>query len=172
MNGEKNFNWSYLIIGVLFILVSLMSFGNPEGSLIAIVMVFGVTALAKGIFELLIRNRMRVYIGYKSKILALLGVLDILVGVLLIFNIGVSVSLLPYFFAVWFIMDSVGELSVAKVFKLVSKPFYWFTVAANVLGIILGVVLIFNPLISAFTLAFLVGFYFMITGINYIVAAF
>lgn len=172
MNGEKNFNWSYLIIGVLFILVSLMSFGNPEGSLIAIVMVFGVTALAKGIFELLIRNRMRVYIGYKSKILALLGVLDILVGVLLIFNIGVSVSLLPYFFAVWFIMDSVGELSVAKVFKLVSKPFYWFTIAANVLGIILGVVLIFNPLISAFTLAFLVGFYFMITGINYIVAAF
>ncbi|MGX6979284.1 HdeD family acid-resistance protein [Vagococcus elongatus] len=172
MERGKNFNWSYLIIGILYILISLMSFRNPEGSLIAVVMMFGMTAVAKGIFELLIRNKMKEYTGYKSKILIVLGILDIVVGVLLIFNIGVSLSLLPYFFAVWFIMDSVGELSVAKVIKLVSRPFYWFTVAANVLGIILGFVLMFNPLLSAFTLAFLVGFYFMITGINYVVAAF
>ncbi|MEM5199565.1 DUF308 domain-containing protein, partial [Enterococcus faecium] len=42
----------------------------------------------------------------------------------------------------------------------------------DVLGIILGVMLLFNPLSSALTLSFLVGFYFMMFGISNIVYAF
>ena len=42
----------------------------------------------------------------------------------------------------------------------------------NILGVILGVILLFNPVSSALTLAFLVGTYFMVSGISYLAAAF
>jgi uncharacterized membrane protein HdeD (DUF308 family) len=42
----------------------------------------------------------------------------------------------------------------------------------NVLGIVLGIILLFNPVSSALTLAFLVGAYFLFSGISYLAAAF
>ncbi|HFQ4031618.1 TPA: DUF308 domain-containing protein, partial [Enterococcus faecium] len=38
--------------------------------------------------------------------------------------------------------------------------------------ILLGIFLLFNPISSALTLSFLVGFYFMLFGITHIVYAF
>ncbi|HAP7645602.1 TPA: hypothetical protein IVV33_002984, partial [Enterococcus faecium] len=49
---------------------------------------------------------------------------------------------------------------------------YWFTIIVNILGILLGIFLLFNPISSALTLSFLVGFYFMLFGITHIVYAF
>ncbi|RAX28978.1 UNVERIFIED_CONTAM: hypothetical protein DQE83_29000, partial [Escherichia coli] len=40
------------------------------------------------------------------------------------------------------------------------------------LGVVLGCILLFNPISSALTLSFLVGFYFMLFGIKHIVYAF
>ncbi|MZM07541.1 hypothetical protein GT958_09365, partial [Bifidobacterium pseudocatenulatum] len=75
-------------------------------------------------------------------------------------------------FAVWFIADSVFALLAADLAKGVSNGYYWFTVIVNILGIILGIMLLFNPISSALTLSFLVGFYFMLFGITHIVYAF
>ncbi|HAP9234537.1 TPA: hypothetical protein IWI47_001253, partial [Enterococcus faecium] len=54
----------------------------------------------------------------------------------------------------------------------VSEGYYWFTIIVNILGILLGIFLLFNPISSALTLSFLVGFYFMLFGITHIVYAF
>lgn len=172
MDTNRKFNWGYLIVGIMFIIVSLIAFRDPASSLIAIVMVFGVAAIVKGLFELFYRYKLKEFTGNKATSLIVIGVLDIIVGILLLFNLGVSVSMLPYFFAVWFIVDSIGDISLASVYKAVSPAYYWFMVIINILGVILGIMLLFNPLTSALTLAYLVGFYFMMTGIMYIVAAF
>ena len=170
MNEERRFNWGYLIIGIL--LVSFMSLVNPESNLLAIVMYFGVGAIIKGCFELFNRRKINMVTGEQSNLPILIGILDIIIGVLLLFNIGASLAMLPYFFAAWFLIDSINDLFFAKVFKGVSNEMYWFTIIANVLGIILAVMLLFDPITSALTLSLLIGAYFMITGVTYIVAAF
>lgn len=171
-NTERKFNWGYLILGILFIITSLIAFNNPESSLLAIAMMFGFTALFKGIFELVFRNRTKKIIGKHSILIMVMGIVDIIIGLLLLFDLGVTAMFIPYFFAIWFIWDSIGELVVAGYIKNESKSLYWFTIIMNILGVVLGIMLLFNPISSALTLAFLVGFYFMITGINYIVSAF
>ncbi len=95
-----------------------------------------------------------------------------LAGNFFLFNIGAGVVALPFVFAVWFIADSVFALLAADLAKGVSNGYYWFTVIVNILGIILGIMLLFNPISSALTLSFLVGFYFMLFGITHIVYAF
>ena len=57
MNERKTLDWGSLILGILFVLVSLISFQDPVGNLVAIVVVFAIFAFLKGIFELFVRNR-------------------------------------------------------------------------------------------------------------------
>ena len=172
MEEKRNFNWGYLIVGILFMVVAFMSLSYPEGNLLAIVMYFGIGAIIKGCFELFNRKKINRLAGEESNLPILLGILDVLIGLLLLFNIGASLAMLPYFFAAWFLVDSIYDLFFAKLYKKVSKAMYCFTIISNILGIILGVMLLFNPITSALTLAFLVGAYFMVTGVTYIVAAF
>lgn len=172
MGKRRKVDWGSLILGILFVIVSLLSFQDPVGNLVSIVIVFAVFAFLKGIFELFVRNRVKELTGYKGKMPLLIGIIDILIGIFFLFNIGAGVVALPYVFAIWFIMDSVLALFTADLAKGLSEGYYWFTIIVSILGILLGIILLFNPLSSALTLSFLVGFYFMLFGITHIVYAF
>ncbi|MGX7351827.1 acid-resistance membrane protein [Enterococcus canis] len=169
---EKKFDWGSFLLGILFIIVALFAFQDPVGDLAAIVLIFGCFAILKGIFELFLRNRLKTLTGSKTWMLIIVGIIDILIGVFLLFNLQASILALPYVFAIWFIIDSVFGLFTLDYAREVSNGYYWFTIIVNILGILLGIMLLFNPLSSALTLAFLVGMYFMFFGIMNIVYSF
>ncbi|MDR0922694.1 MAG: DUF308 domain-containing protein [Lactobacillales bacterium] len=172
MVKEKKFSWSYFILGLLYIFVALIAFQDPASDLVAVVLLFSIAAILKGIFELFIRSKLKEFTGTKSTSLIVLGILDLIFGIFLLFNMQAGLIALPYVFATWFIIDSIWGLYISGTFKEISKGYYWFMIIINILGIVIGIVLLFNPVTSALTLAFLVGCYFMISGICYLVAAF
>ena len=49
-------DWGSLVLGILFVLTALISFQNPAGNLIAIVMVFPYTTLFRSRFLLLLKG--------------------------------------------------------------------------------------------------------------------
>jgi uncharacterized membrane protein HdeD (DUF308 family) len=171
-NSKRGIDWGSLILGILFVLTALVSFQDPAGNLIAIVMVFAIFAIIKGVFEIFVRNRWKELTGYKAYAPLVLGVIDIIIGLYFLFNLGIGVAALPFIFAIWFILDSLFGLFALDLARSVSTGYFWFTAIINVLGIILGIALLFHPLTSALTLSFLVGFYFMLYGITHIVYAF
>lgn len=83
-----------------------------------------------------------------------------------------SVLALPFVFAIWFIVDSIFGLFNLDLARQHSNGYFWFSLIIDILGIIVGFMLLFNPISSALTLSFLVGFYFMMWGITQIVYAF
>ena len=170
--SKKGFNLVHFILGLILLVTGLVSFFNPLSSLVAIVVVFAVAALFEGIIQLVFRSRLLEYTGYKANSILVLGILDILIGLFLLFNMNFGLLALPYIFAIWFIMDSIGELIVSDVFKSLSSGYYWFKIIMNVLGLILGIMMLFNPIISALTISFLVGLYFLTAGIDFIVTSF
>ncbi|MGM0240915.1 HdeD family acid-resistance protein [Enterococcus sp. AZ103] len=172
MEKRSGFNWAPFLLGIIFIFVSLVTFRDPESSLLAIVYVFAFSAIFKGVFELFFRRSLNEFAGQHSTLLIVLGIFDIIIGVFLLFNISAGLIALPFVFAIWFIVDSIVALATSGIYKVASTGYYWFNVIVNIIGIILGIMLIFNPISSALTLAFLVGFYFMMMGITLIVYAF
>ncbi|GAA6124080.1 DUF308 domain-containing protein [Bifidobacterium psychraerophilum] len=169
---KAKINWDYLVVGILFIVTSLISFSNPASNLVALVYGFAILAIVKGVSELVFRRKLDSFTGSKNMYILVLGILDILLGVFLLFNANVGIVALPYLFAIWFILDSIFELAVSSVYRTNATSYYWFDIVMNILGVILGVILLFNPVSSALTLAFLVGTYFMVSGISYLAAAF
>lgn len=161
---RKGFGWGYLIVGILFILVSLVAFRNPVGDLFAIAIIFGGMAIVNGVW--LVTQR------HGSTTILLVGILEILIGLLLLFNLGVTAQAIAYVFAIWFILNSVSNLFLLKYFKSLGNGYYWLMLILNVLGIIAGVAMLFEPLISVITLAFIVGFYFMLIGVANLILAF
>ena len=59
------------------------------------------------------------------------------------------------------------NLGVTRV--LAGNIYYCFSLVLNIIGLILGFALLFDPFLSAFTMAFLVGFYLILLGIDGVV---
>lgn len=169
--NEQRFSWESLLVGVLFLISAFISFTNPGASLGSVVIVFGVTSILKGLVELFLAYRL-----YKIKEsflpAGLLGLLNLGIGIYLLLNINVGIEILPFVFATWFIADSLLGVFRAGVYRMISPGYYWLVVILNVLGVILGIMLLFDPITSALSLSFMIGFYFLLFGILYIISAF
>lgn len=172
MEKKASFSWGSLLIGILFVIAALFVFRDPTVALVSIAWFIGVVAIIDGIYLIFFRSKLKNLVGYHSTALMVVGILDVLFGIVILFNLGGSIVALPIVFAIWFIADSVVGLMTAGVSKAVSSGYYWFTIIINILGIIVGVMLLTNIAASALTLAFLVGFYLMWFGIIRIVDAF
>ena len=100
------------------------------------------------------------------------GILDIALGILLIFNLSAGAKIVLYIFAIWFIIDAIEGLLVLDIAKYIGDGYYYFTLIINIIGILIGVYLLFNPQGSALTIALLLGFNLMVVGIWNIIKAF
>ncbi|MDR2277840.1 MAG: DUF308 domain-containing protein, partial [Vagococcus sp.] len=87
-------------------------------------------------------------------------------------NMTSSIVALPFVFSIWFIIESVGELLLASIYRDISKSYFWLMIISSALSIILGFILLSEPLIAALSISWLVGTYFLIAGILYIVRSF
>ena len=162
---ENGFNWWSLIVGIIYIILGILAFNNPLGSASFVIYLFAFAIAFKGIAQIIIRNRLKEYTG-------MIGIIDIIIGVFLFFNVTAGVIALPIVFAIWFIIDSVIALVSARAIRKYSKRNFWLIVILSIISIIIGIMLIFNPIASILTVAYLVGIYFTLNGLSYVIQAF
>lgn len=169
---NQSFEWGLFTLGVVSLIFALIAFSNPASGLMAIVVIFALGAILKGIFEITFRRRISHFRLMNKTGLTVLGVIEIIIGIVLLLNLWLGVLAIPFIFAIWIITDSIGALFLSSAFRGVSNAMFWFILILAIIGLIIGVVLLFNPVGGLFTVAFLVGMYFMIAGITSIVEAF
>src|SRR5699024_11525082 len=99
-------------------------------------------------------------------------IIYIIIIIFLFINfIGVFIVLIIVF-TIWFIIDSVIALISARAIRKYSKRNFWLIVILSIISIIIGIMLIFNPIASILTVAYLVGIYFTLNGLSYVIQAF
>lgn len=172
MYEEKRFDWGAFILGIVLIVLGCWSFAKPDKSLALLSILVGVGALLKGIYELVLRSMVNNLLGSRSTWLLIMGILDIIMGFIFIFHVAAGVMTIAIIFAIWFIIDCIGQLSVAGFYKEFHKSYYWLLIVLNIIGLIIGVALLFNPMISAMTIVWLISAFLIVSGILAIVVAF
>ncbi|HCZ0587763.1 TPA: DUF308 domain-containing protein [Staphylococcus aureus] len=96
----------------------------------------------------------------------IMGVLLLMLAVV-IFNVGASSAFFIYMFAFWFIFSSIAGLFTftgSGSLKLISVIF-------NLLGIVFGVILLFNPLMGIVFISTMIAIAFVFVGVIYVVDA-
>lgn len=161
-------------MGVLFLIVVFITVWQPKTSLEAVVIFIGAVAILEGIAEIFMRHQLYELFGIDNRrwVGIVFGICLIILGLIVLFNLQFGLYVLPYVFAMWFVLDSIENLFLLPYARAVSNGYYWFTWIAAILGIVLGCWLFFTPQTSAMVLTFLIAIFFTWFGIEYIYEAF
>lgn len=169
---SKRFDWGAFILGILFVILGCVAMYHMDTTLKFVSIMVGIGAILKGIYEIWLRQTVDSLLNHKSVWLLVMAILDIILGLIFLFFHGVGALTVAYIFAIWFIVDCIGQLQVSNFYRQFGKGYYWLLIVLNVIGIIMGIVLLFNPILSAFALVWLIATFLILIGILAIVAAF
>ena len=151
--------WLFPIIGVLSLIAGVIILFKPSESLATLAVIAGIFLLLDGILELadsLMRSTPN------RGLVALIGVLSAIAGVLLIRHPIGGVAAVALLIGIWLI--AVGVIRFATAFEEYENRIWH--VLAGVIEVIAGVVIVANPDIGFATLALLVGIAFIVNGIG------
>ncbi|MBX2953155.1 MAG: DUF308 domain-containing protein [Leadbetterella sp.] len=159
------------IIGVLFIVVGVSSFGTLEKTYLALASLFSYSFLFSGVLEIWFSVENRKELEGWGWYLAS-GILTLLIGILLIVHPALAAATLPLFVGFSLLFRAFQGLGFA--FELRNYGILkWGNLAiVSILGIIFSFLLIANPIITGVSLVVLTSFAFIFVGINAIVLAF
>ena len=140
-----------MLIGLLMVALGVYVLFNPITALIALALYLGVAFLVIG------AGYVWIFSYVKSYPLLALAIIDIIIGLLFIFNPGLTAATLPIIFAMWALF--VGIVQVVTSFELreIGSRVWGWTLLAGILGILFAVLILFYPLLGAITLTVFMG---------------
>ena len=153
---KKSVDWFSLITGICFIIVSFIAFKNPYASLASLVIYFGIIAIVKGVGGVLIYKKIKDFTRLNIKLFFWISIIDIILGLILVFNVESAVLIIPYVFSIWFIIDSINDISFGRYLRFVPGGLYHLNIIINIITLILGIMMLYNPLRASFTVVFLI----------------
>jgi uncharacterized membrane protein HdeD (DUF308 family) len=149
--------WLLLLIGVLSVVAGIVILAKPSNSLSTLAVIAGIFLLLDGILEL-VASLMR---STQSRgMVAVLGVVTAIVGVLLIRHPVQSILAIALLIGIWLI--AVGVVRFVAAFEVDGNRGW--NILAGVVELIAGIVLISDPNIGYATLALLAGIAFIVNG--------
>lgn len=162
-NGKLK--WSSLIMGTLLLIVAVIIFSYPVKNFYTLTWLIGLFILINGVIQLLFRRAARALAGSGSGLIVVIGIIDIIFGLLVIFNVGASLTFFIFMFAAWFIVSSIiGLMTISKQSRLKGL-----SIIVNVLGLLLGIILLFNPMMGMILVSTMIAITFAILGVTYVI---
>ena len=172
MRSKKTLGWGELALGILLIALGIFSFARPESALAGVTYLYGILALVTGIIDIVFYVKLEQRTGFGPGLSLAGGILSILAGLMLLLSPSAGAWALVVLFPIWFIAHCISRLTRLPLVRLAGRSgYYYFTLVLNILGIVLGFIMIVDPLISLFSLGYVIGMYLLILGIDSLVAA-
>lgn len=170
---RSSFGWMEILLGILMVIMGIYSLANPVESLGVIVVAYAIVVIVNGIANFVMYCRLERHGGFGSAMMIVSGVLNLLIGVLLLFNVGAGAIALGILFPIWFLIHCISRLSNMDFVKSVGSKFeYWVALIANILGLIFALMILFNPFAGAIALIYFVALYLLIEGFSSIIGGF
>ena len=158
-----------ILRGVVSMLFGLLILAWPAITLRTLLVVFGIFAIAAGVFAILSGLRAE---GRRDRWLHLgEGVVAALAGIVALGWPGVTAFALLYMIAAWAIVTGVMEMAGAFQTRLAAMP-EWLLLASGIISVVFGILLLVWPYMGVLALVWLIGIYAIVSGIVHLVLAF
>lgn len=147
-----------LIAGLIMLLLGGIILFNPFGTLLALAFYIGIGFIITGTFYIF--SSMEIKSGWYL----LVGTLDVVVGLILVSNLGITASSLPIIFALWSITVGIIQTVGALEIKRIGLPWGW-SIIMGIAGICFGLLILSFPFIGAITISTIFGIYAIFFGL-------
>lgn len=160
-----------LLVGLFFIVVSIVAFTSPVGSLLTLSLLFALSfifgGLSEALFSIINRKRLDNW-GWSLAF----GIVTFIVGILLFSNPGLSVATLAFYIGFLILFRSISAIGFAMDIKKYGSKNWVGLLILGILGAIFSVVLIWNPVFAGLSVVMLIALSFLTAGLFSIFLAF
>ena len=169
----RRVNWWELIAGIVMIALGIASLARPSLAVTGLVYAYGAAGVIVGVADILRYIRVERYTGFGPMVSLVAGVLSVMAGVVILVNPRVGMAVFSLLFALWFITHCVSRLASLSWLRFVAgRGAYYAALALNILGLVLGAVLVVLPTASLLALGYLAAGYLIVLGAESLVMAF
>jgi uncharacterized membrane protein HdeD (DUF308 family) len=162
--------WLYALRGVAAIIFGVLAFISPAATVLALVLIFGIYAIADGVMAVFAAFQMRKDFSHWWVVL-LEGLAGILVGIIALVYPVLTAGALLLLIAFWAVFTGIMEIIAAIRLRREIKN-EWFLILSGILSVILGVLLFAFPLSGSLALVWMIGFYAVFFGVLMLFLAF
>lgn len=148
----------HLIAGFLMVILGVYVWTYPILSVLALSLYIGVALIVIGAGY--VGSSLRTESGW----FMFVGLIDILVGIILVSNLGVTAVTLPAIFALWCIAVGAAQSISAYRFLKTDQPWGW-SASLGLLGLLFGFIILAYPQLGAVAIGTLLGLYIVLYGI-------
>ena len=163
---KKSIKYWYipLILGILLILAGAWVFSTPLASYITLSLFFAVTFLVVGIFQIFhaVTNRNDLD-GWGWYLIG--GIFDLVLGILLISQIGATMLVLAFFVGFGVLFRSIMGIGHSIELKKFGAKDWGILLFFGILGVLFSFILIWNPIFAGLTVVFYTGMAFIMAGL-------
>lgn len=148
----------HLFSGILLVALGLMVWFNPMASLMALSLYIGVGLILAGI------GYVAVSLDFASGWHMFVGIIDIILGIIFVANLGVTAATLPIFLAWWIL--AIGAAQLVSSYRLKKFMLPWqLSMVLGLAGIIFGFLMLTYPGIGAIAISTILGLYIVLFGV-------
>ncbi len=172
MKKWSGFNWFEFIEGVLLVLLGVFTLARPDSALTGFIVAYGIVAIIMGVADILLYVKVSRFTGFGPIVSLLSGTLSVMVGVMLLVYPNAGKLILSFLFPLWFIAHCISRLANLNKIRFFAGEFtYYFTLILNILGLVLGAMMILDPWFSLLSLRVVISIYLFLLGVDCIILA-
>ena len=172
MKRSSKYGWFALIEGVLLIALGMYTLAKPDQALRDFIILYGAVATIVGIADIILLVRVERFSGFGPIVSLITGTLSVMAGVMLLAHPDAGKWVLSLLFPLWFLAHCISRLAGIHIVRLVAGKWrYWFSLVLNVLGLVLGVMMLVRPWLSLLSLQYIVSIYLVLLGVDCILLA-
>lgn len=160
-----------LILGILLVIFGVFLFATPGFNAVMLGYLVSILMLVSGIAEIVFYATHHKTHAASGWLLAD-GILTAILGLLLLFMPSAQVLTMSIIFAVWVLFTGVVSFSGAFTAKSAGSHSWGWSLALGIIGILLGLWLMFDPMLSIVSIGYLLPAAFVFEGISAIAAFF
>lgn len=142
--------WLLLLVGVLLLAVGVAIFFYPQQSYLGLAVLFGWLMFFSGVFETALAATSRHYITGRGWMLAG-GVIEIILGLILISNVAISEVALPIILGFWLLMRSFSTIGLGGDMTTLGIPGAGWTIFTGILLLLCSLWILLQPLVFGST---------------------
>ena len=167
---RKKMRAAYIIIAALLLIAGVLTAVFPAGIFTVIQYFAAVAVIAVGIYHFVAFASMTYY--FRDYMLLLSGILNVLIGIMLfVMPVALTVQVITFLLAFLLIFSGAEKLTLASRLRYFRIPHSGSATFSGVLNIILAVVFLLLPFVSALALNYILAAYLVITGIALLIEA-
>lgn len=158
--------WLMLLIGIALFVLGILVFVYPAQSYVSMAVLFGWVILAAGILEVVLSASSDHFVTGRGWMLAG-GVIQIILGLILVFNVALSAVTLPIVLGFWLLFRGFSTIGLGGDMRAMGISGAGWTIVGGVLLLLCALWMLFQPLVfgTAFVVVWL-GVALLFSGVS------